>query len=109
MARALRIERSGGRDHVTARGKERKGHFRADSDRVHFLELLGELDEGFGVRVHAYVLMDNHYHLLPETTEANLSRAMQWLNGSYCVWFKPAPSAQWAPAARAVWRVSRGR
>jgi putative transposase len=87
MARALRIERAGGRYHVTARGNERKDIFRDDADHFHFLELLGELAERFGLRVHAYVLMDNHYHLLAETPEANLSRAMQWLNASYCIWF----------------------
>jgi REP element-mobilizing transposase RayT len=87
MARALRIERAGGRYHVTARGNERKDIFRNDSDRFHFLELLGELGELFGTRAHAYVLMSNHYHLLLETVEANLSRAMHWLNGGYCGWF----------------------
>ena len=87
MARGLRIHRSGGRYHVTARGNERKDIFRDDTDRFHFLELQSELTEEFGVRVHAYVLMDNHYHLLLETPEANLSRAMQWLNASYCMWF----------------------
>lgn len=87
MARALRIERAGGRFHVTARGNERKNIFRDDTDHFHFLELLSQLGERFGVRVHAYVLMDNHYHLLLETPEANLSRAMHWLNASYCVWF----------------------
>jgi REP element-mobilizing transposase RayT len=87
MARALRIQRPGGRYHVTARGNERKAIYRDDSDRAHFLELLGELTERFGLRVHAYVLMDNHFHLLVETPEANLSRTMQWLNVSYSVWF----------------------
>ena len=87
MARALRIEIPGGRHHVTARGNERKDIFRDDTDRFHFLELLGELAERCGTRVHAYVLMNNHYPLLVETPQANLSRAMQWLNGSYCVWF----------------------
>ena len=87
MARALRINQAGGRYHATARGNERKAIFRGDTDRFHFLELLGELGERFGARVHAYVLMDNHFHLLPETPEANLSRAMQWLNVSYSVWF----------------------
>ena len=86
MARPLRIERRGGRFHVTARGNDRKDIYRDDDDRFHFLELLGQLGENFGVRVHAYVLMDNHYHLLLETPEANLSRAMHWLNASYCVW-----------------------
>jgi hypothetical protein len=41
----------------------------------------------FAVRLHAYVLMSNHYHLLIEITEANLSRAIHWLNVSYTVWF----------------------
>lgn len=87
MARALRIERPGGRYHGTARGNERKDIFRDETDHVHFLELLGELGERYGVRVHAYVLMDNHYHLMLETPEANLSRAMHWLNAGYSVWF----------------------
>ena len=77
MARSLRIERPGGRYHVTARGNERKPIYRTDGDRVRFLELLAHLTDRFGVRVHAYVLMDNHFHLLVETPEANLSRAMQ--------------------------------
>ena len=87
MARPLRIERPGGRYHATARGNERKPIYQEDRDRAHFLELLGQLGERFGVRVHAYVLMDNHFHLLLETPEANLSRTMQWLNVSYSVWF----------------------
>ena len=45
------------------------------------------LPEQFGVRVHAYVLMENHYHLLVSTPRANLSAAMQWLGVSYSVWF----------------------
>ena len=51
------------------------------------MELLPELVERFGVQLHAYVLMPNHYHLLLETPRPNLSLAMQWLNLSYSVWF----------------------
>jgi putative transposase len=87
MARPLRIERTGGRYHLTARGNENKRIFRDDTDRLHLLELLSQLAERFGAKVHAYVLMDNHFHLLLETPEANLSRAMQWLMVSYSVWF----------------------
>ena len=61
--------------------------FRVDADRFQFLSLLGQLGERFGIRVHAYGLMDNHFHLLVETPEANLSRAMRWLGVSYSVWF----------------------
>ena len=87
MARPLRIERPGGWYHVSARGNERKAVYRADRDRQHFLELLAEMVARFRVRLHGYVLMDNHYHLLLELNEANLSRAVQWLNVSYSVWF----------------------
>ena len=82
MARPLRIEVAGGWYHVTARGNERRAIYRDDQDRRHFLELVGETAERFNLAVHAYVLMDNHYHLLMETREANLSRALQWLGGS---------------------------
>jgi putative transposase len=87
MARPLRIERPGGWYHVTARGNERRAIYRDDRDRNHFCELLAEMVFRFRVRLHAYVLMENHYHLLLELTEANLSRAVQWLNVSYSVWF----------------------
>jgi putative transposase len=52
MARPLRIERPGGRFHVTARGNEQKPIYRNDGDRWHFLKLLGELRERFGVNIH---------------------------------------------------------
>jgi REP element-mobilizing transposase RayT len=60
------MERAGGWYHVTARGNERREIFYQDSDRRHFLELLPGLVEMFRVRLHAYVLMPNHYHLLLE-------------------------------------------
>jgi Transposase IS200 like len=78
MARALRIQHPGGRCPVTTRGNERKNVFRDDTDGFRFLELLSGLSERFGTRIHAYVLMDNHYHLLLETPEPNLSQTMQW-------------------------------
>ena len=87
MARAVRIQRSGAWYHVTARGNERRPIYREQRDRRHFCELLSELVLRYRWRVHAYVLMDNHYHLMVETAEANLSRGMQWLNVSYSVWF----------------------
>ena len=87
MARPLRIQRPNGRYHVTSRGNERRTIYRNDRDRQHFLELIAEMVERYGVQVHAYVLMDNHFHLLLQTPEANLSRAVQWLNVSYGVWF----------------------
>lgn len=87
MARPLRIERPGGRYHITTRGNERKSIYRDDHDREHFVGLLAEVAERHRLKVHCFVLMDNHFHLLVETPEANLSKAMQWLNVSFSVWF----------------------
>ena len=83
MARPLRIEYEGAHYHVTTRGNERKAIFRDDLDRRKFIELIGGAVEQFDIRVHAYVLMDNHYHLLIETRRAALNRALRYLNGVY--------------------------
>jgi REP element-mobilizing transposase RayT len=72
---------------VTARGNERRKIYLNDADRRHFCQLLEEMVLRFRLRLHAYVLLDNHYHLMVEVVEPNLSRAMQWLNVSYSVWF----------------------
>src|SRR5215213_10512872 len=87
MARPLRLVRLGVWYHITARGIERRPIFKDDRDRARFVELLAELSERFRVRLLSYVLMDNHYHLLLELSQANLSAAMRWLNISYSVWF----------------------
>ena len=65
----------------------RKEIFENDRDRDHFVGLLAMMVERYCVVLHAYVLMDNHYHLLIETPEANASRALQWLNLSHAAWF----------------------
>jgi len=83
MARPLRIEYPGAYYHVTARGNERKAIFRDVLDRNKFLVILSSSIEQFVVRLHAYVLMDNHYHLLVETPLGDLSRAIRYLNGVY--------------------------
>ena len=87
MARPLRIEYPGATYHVTSRGNERKAIFRGDLDRRKFLELLSSSVEQFILQLHAYVLMDNHYHLLVETPEGGLSRAVRYLNGVYTQYF----------------------
>ena len=86
MSRPLRINLAGGWYHVTARGHQRRAIYVDVTDRRHYLELLEEMIARHRVDVHAYVLMGNHYHLLVRTPEANLSRAIQWLNVSYSVW-----------------------
>ena len=72
---------------MTSHGNERKAIFRDVVDRRRFLEILSSSIEQFVIRLHAYVLMDNHYHLLVETPEGNLSRAVRYLNGVYTQYF----------------------
>src|SRR6202011_4612930 len=81
MARPLRIEFAGALYHVTPRGNERRPIFRSDRDRKTFLEFLGTAARRFGWSVTAWVLMTNHFHLVIQTREANLSRGMHRLNG----------------------------
>jgi REP-associated tyrosine transposase len=86
MARQLRIAFEGAFYHVTSRGNQRERVYFEDIDREKFLEILKRTKERYGYRLHAYVLMDNHYHLLIETPEANISQAMQNINTSYTVY-----------------------
>jgi putative transposase len=83
MARPLRIEYPGALYHVTSRGNAGGRIFRGDKDREYFLDLLGFIIERFHWLCHAWCLMDNHYHLILETPEGNLSRGMRQLNGIY--------------------------
>ena len=87
MARPLRIEFPGALYHVTSRGNERRPIFRSDRDRRAFLGFLAIAIRRFGWSVMAWVLIGNHFHLVIQTPEPNLSRGMQWLNGSYAGWF----------------------
>jgi REP element-mobilizing transposase RayT len=83
MARPLRIEYAGALYHITARGDGRDCIYLDDRDRAAFLDVLAEVIERHNWLCHAYCLMGNHYHLLIETPEANLSRGMRDLNGVY--------------------------
>jgi len=87
MARALRVVVVDGWYHVTARGNRGEPLFLNDEDRRGFLGLVSELPERFGLEVPAYVLMNNHYHLLVRTPQGNLSHAIRWLNVTYSVRF----------------------
>ncbi len=83
MARPLRIEFPNALYHVTSRGNERKSIFKDDAGRRLFLNILDDVAARFNWIVHAYCLMDNHYHILIETPDANLSKGMRELNGVY--------------------------
>lgn len=83
MARPLRLEFAGALYHITARGNRREWIYETDEDRTEFLSLLSEVCQDFNWACHAFCLMGNHYHLLIETPEGNLSRGMRMLNGVY--------------------------
>lgn len=83
MARPIRIEFSGALYHVTSRGDRREAIYDDDADRACFLDVLGQVAADFNWICHAYCLMTNHYHLVIETTDSNLSKGMRQLNGVF--------------------------
>lgn len=83
MTRAWRIEYEGALYHVLSRGNERGPIVFDDRDRKMFIDTIGQMSERFEIDVFAYVLMDNHYHLLFRTHRANLSKSMQWFGVTY--------------------------
>src|SRR5260370_26096128 len=87
MARPLRVEFEDALYHICARGNSRAEIVRTDADRARFLQLLEQSTERFHGAVFCFVLMDNHFHLLVQTPQPNLSRWMHWLIVSYSVYF----------------------
>ena len=83
MARPLRLEFAGALYHLTSRGDGRETIFLSDGDRRVFLDVVAAVWERYNWALHAYCLMTNHYHLLVETPDANLSKGMRQLNGVY--------------------------
>jgi len=101
MARSLRFQYPGAIYHVMARGDGGKVVFQTDDDRLVFLSRLGEICGSCGWRVHAWVLMGNHFHLLVETPQPNLVAGMKWLLGTF--------SQGWNRARRRRGHVFQGR
>ena len=87
MARPVRLDYPNTFYHVLSRGNERRDIFWEQDDYARFSETVAKMVDRFGIEVHAYVFMSNHYHLLIRTRDANLSKAVQWLGLSYSVWF----------------------
>jgi REP element-mobilizing transposase RayT len=83
MARPLRLEFPGAIYHVTSRGDRQEDIFLNDDDRDDWLEILGIVSTRFNWVVHAYCQMTNHFHIVVETIDGNLSRGMRQLNGLY--------------------------
>ena len=83
MARPLRLELAGALYHVTSRGDGREDIYLNNDDRLAWLETFAQVCERFNWICHAYCMMTNHYHLVIETPDANLSKGMRQLNGVY--------------------------
>jgi putative transposase len=82
MARSIRIQSAGAYYHVMARGNRGEDIFHDDDDRRFFLHTLAQACGMTGWRVHAWVLMRNHYHLFLQTPEPNLVAGMSWLQNT---------------------------
>ena len=87
MARQLRIEYPGAFYHVTSRGSQKQAIVQDDLDRRTFLDYLDKAHVKFRGIIHAYCLMDNHFHLLLETPRGDLSRIMHFINTSYSLYY----------------------
>lgn len=87
MTRPLRIEFNGALYHITSRGNARQAIFLNREDYINFLRILSSVVKRYHFLLHAYCLMGNHYHLLVETPEGNLSKGMRQLNGLYAQGF----------------------
>lgn len=85
MSRALRIQFDGAWYHVMNRGINRENIFFSDAHRYAFLDILGKTKEIYGIEIHAYCLMSNHYHLIIHTPRGNISQAMKYLNSRYAI------------------------
>lgn len=87
MVRPLRIEYAEAVYYVTSRGNARKPIFKDDKDRGILLNILEEVNDRYHWLCHAYCFMNNHYHLVIETPDGNLSKGMRHLNGVYTMRF----------------------
>jgi putative transposase len=87
MARPLRLEFPGAIYHLTSRGDRKEPIYEDDNDRLQWLDVLSRACERYNWRVYAYCLMDNHYHVLLETADGNLSKGMRHLNGVYTQYY----------------------
>ena len=83
MSRPLRIQYPGAWYHVMNRGRRKEDVFKGKRDYEAFIDLLQELVEVYNIKIAAYCLMPNHYHLLVQTPDANISRSMRHLNSVY--------------------------
>ena len=87
MARPKRIWYPGATYHIIARGNRKQDIFKDIDDRLAFLQKIAWIKSKVNFFLHSYVLMTNHFHLLLETSDVNIAKIMQDLNGFYTRYF----------------------
>jgi REP element-mobilizing transposase RayT len=109
MTHPLRIQSPGTWYHITSRGNEHRDIFADDADRCQFLSILRESCAIYGVEIHGYVLMTNHFHFVVHTPQANLNRFMQRFNTTYTVHFNRRHHRQRPSFSGALQSLAGGR
>lgn len=87
MARVNRIEYYGAYYHVIQRGVNQEHIFQSPGDKSHLLEILSDSKEQYDFKLFAYVIMDNHYHLLIQTLNIPISKIMHQVNMKYAIYY----------------------
>lgn len=87
MSRPLRIEFPGAYYHVMQRGLEKRFIYCLDQEKEKLLSYIKKARRMYKMKIHAYVIMDNHYHFIIETLDANLSKGMHYINASYAMYY----------------------
>ena len=87
MGRNPRIEYNGGIYHVISRGNNREHILKESFDKQYFIDQVKEFKNPLGLKIFGYVIMDNHYHLLLQTTNKPLHTIMHQLNNRYSKYF----------------------
>jgi putative transposase len=104
-----RLEIPFGFYHVCTRGNNKRPIFLDDDDRLSFMRLLELLSRKYGWRVHAYCLMDNHYHLVMQISDRGVSNGMCQLNGRYALGFNVRHARSNHVFGRRFWSNEIGR
>ena len=100
MSRPLRLEFADALYHVSSCGDRREDIYQDDADRQAWLGVLAQVCKRFSWSVQAYCMMDNNYHLLVQSPDANLSAAMRQLSGVYTQLARKPKTGPGDPAAR---------
>ena len=87
MSRPYRLQSQDCFYHITSRGDDRKKIFLSENDYQKFIDYISYAKAKYKFHIYAYCLMPNHYNLLLETTQANISKIMHYLNGSYTTYY----------------------